>query len=109
MRSKSDGSCVRSVSRERYVGGSVMRGGGVSRADSVWGIWFGVVSAYGVLGIPAMQSARHSTVEVARAEARYLCAPVGFRFGRADRVITKPAPLDARPEQWDKIGRLDAK
>ena len=44
MRLRSDGSCVRNVSRERYVGGSVMEGGGVngtgglSRANSVWGI-----------------------------------------------------------------------
>jgi hypothetical protein len=41
MRSKSDGSCVRSVSREMCVGGRVIGGGsvkdGLSGPGSVWG------------------------------------------------------------------------
>lgn len=51
MRSKSDGSCVRSVSRERYVGGRVMGGGsvedGLSGPGSVWDIRSGDNSTSG--------------------------------------------------------------
>lgn len=50
-RSESDGSCVRNVSRERYVGGSVTGGGGVNGGMSGFGLFWSIGSEGGSSGI----------------------------------------------------------
>ena len=64
MRSESDGSCVRNVSRERYVNVSVIGGGGVNGGMSGFGSFWSVGSEGGSsgTGIFAMKCASLSQV-----------------------------------------------